>query len=670
MTTNTVEISISTPAGAPPRLTRRAGLAIALALALSQLCLHAGPAPSPWTPLFKGVDFATGTNQPGIPGNFSTLQTVRCVRVDLTDPDIRLFATPRAANYTAESRETLTLTVPHFLQRNQLQIACDADFYSANPGGSDPTAEGIPCEVFGLQISTGVVVSAETSTDAAGDPRYASLMFKTNNEPVFDFVNRPPGTNITGMYNAITGYYPIVSNGVNIGAAAINSYPDSAIHQDQPRTAFGVSQDSRYLYLMTIDGRQPGYSDGALDTETAYWIMQFGAWNAINMDGGGSTSMYMSDAAGNPVGLNHSSYLAAYGHERYIGSHFGVYAKPVPGFINDVRPQPDDTSATITWTTTSPATSLVQYGLTPSLGSTSDYSAGMQTNHAALLTGLLPGAGYYYQVVSSDGANQYQSDVFFFTTVNYATTNLIFDFSNVWTYATTNLDGVNWTAPTYDDSRWIGSGPGLLWVDTRGFANPNIPMPMLTQMPANPGTAYPFTTYYLRTHFSCTNAVAGTTLVFTDYIDDGAVFYLNGAEAYRLRMPQAPASVFNSTLASGYACGGDATCPDSFVLAGDVMTNLVAGDNVLAAQVHNFSAGSPDITFGVSLSFTTPSSSPPQLTIQQGDSGLVVSWSRGGFTLQQAISPAGPWDNVPGPVVSSPFVVTNASTSQYFRLIK
>src|SRR6185369_15805781 len=163
----------------------------------------------------------------------------------------------------------------------------------------------------------------QTAADATIDARNCSLLFSTNNNPLVAFVNRPPGTNTAGIYTAVTGYYPIVSNGVNIDAASLNSYPDSFIHQVQPRTAFGLTKDSKYLLLLTIDGRQQGYSDGALDTETAYWMLQFGAWNAINMDGGGSTAMYMADSAGNPVGLNHSSYLPAYGHERYVGSHFG-----------------------------------------------------------------------------------------------------------------------------------------------------------------------------------------------------------------------------------------------------------------------------------------------------------------------------------------------------------
>src|SRR5208282_1028556 len=495
-----------------------------------------------WTPIFKGIAHAVGTNDPSVAGNFPELQVVRCVRVDLTDPDVQFFPTPRASGYVTDSRETLTLSVPDFLKQYKLQVVADANFYNANPGGADPTSEGVPCDVYGLQISDGTVVSAETTADANADPRFASLLFTTNKQPLFDFINRPPGTNTAGIYTAITGYYPIVSNGVNFGIAASNSYPDSFIHQLQPRTAYGVSKDNRYLFVLTIDGRQSGYSDGAYDVETAYWMLESGAWNAINMDGGGSTALYMSDSTGNPVALNHSSYLPAYGRERYIGSHFGVFAKPLPGFINDVSANPDDTAATITWTTISNATTQVQYGLTTNFDLSTPLLSALVTNHAALLTNLTPATGYYFAAYSQVGTTLYVSSNFLFTTTNYVTTNEIFDLTNSWTYTTQDLDGVNWTATNYDDSAWLGSGPGLLWTDVRG-PNPNIPVPLETEMPLDPATGYPFITYYFRTHFNYTNKLSGAALLFTDYIDDGAVFYLNGAELYRLRMPAAPTPI-------------------------------------------------------------------------------------------------------------------------------
>jgi exopolysaccharide biosynthesis protein len=628
-----------------------------------------GPAIGPWVPIFKGIEHAVGTNDPNIAGNFPELQVVHCLRVDLTDPDVQFFTTPRASNYVAESRETLNLSVPHFLAQNKLQVAADANFYNVSPGGADPTSEGLPSEVYGLQISTGEVVSAETSADYAGVPRAASLLFTTNKQPMFVFKNLPPGTNTAGIYTALTGFYPIVSNGVNFGIAASNSYPDSSIHQVQPRTAYGVSQDNHYFFIMTIDGRQSGYSDGALDVETGYWMLNCGAWNAINMDGGGSTALYIADSIGNPVAVNHSSYLAGYGRERYIGSHLGVIAKPVPGFFTNITVLPADTAATITWTTISAATTQLAYDTTTNLTLLTASNATLMTSHAVLLTNLTPITSYYYAPLASIGTNVYISPAYLFTTTNYVTTNPLFDFTNIWIYTTNNLDGVNWTAGGYDDSGWEGSGPGLLWVDNRG---PNTDIPGLnTEMMYNPNdpNGYPFITYYFRTHFNFTNSPAGVAIQMQAYVDDGAIFYLNGAQIWNLRMPSPP--VLNSTLASGYPCNGDATCIDASYVSGPVITNsLVTGDNVLAVEVHNYNAASPDITFGLAISASVPFTMNPTLSVVGNNRTIVLSWAKGGFTLQQANAVTGPWTDVPGPVISSPLTISNSTNAQYFRLIK
>jgi hypothetical protein len=97
----------------------RAFLALALLFAVV-VSAQASPVFGSWTPIFKGIDHAVGTNDPNIAGNFPRLQVVQCVRVDLTDPDVQLFTTPPASSYVAESRETLTQTVPGILQQYKL----------------------------------------------------------------------------------------------------------------------------------------------------------------------------------------------------------------------------------------------------------------------------------------------------------------------------------------------------------------------------------------------------------------------------------------------------------------------------------------------------------------------------------------------------------------------
>ena len=60
------------------------------------------------------------------------------------------------------------------------------------------------------------------------------------------------------------------------------------------RTAIGLSRDGRTLTLFTVDVR--GGSDGMRVGEVADLLMaDYGVWNALNLDGGGSTSMAMED---------------------------------------------------------------------------------------------------------------------------------------------------------------------------------------------------------------------------------------------------------------------------------------------------------------------------------------------------------------------------------------
>jgi hypothetical protein len=63
-------------------------------------------------------------------------------------------------------------------------------------------------------------------------------------------------------------------------------------HGRAPRTAFGVTADGHYL-LACIDGRKPGYSVGATLKELAKTMRMLGATDALNLDGGGSTTMWV-----------------------------------------------------------------------------------------------------------------------------------------------------------------------------------------------------------------------------------------------------------------------------------------------------------------------------------------------------------------------------------------
>jgi hypothetical protein len=59
-----------------------------------------------------------------------------------------------------------------------------------------------------------------------------------------------------------------------------------------PRTAVAKLKDGKFL-MITVDGRQPGVSVGMNLQELAEYLLSLGATDAMNLDGGGSTTMFL-----------------------------------------------------------------------------------------------------------------------------------------------------------------------------------------------------------------------------------------------------------------------------------------------------------------------------------------------------------------------------------------
>jgi hypothetical protein len=96
------------------------------------------------------------------------------------------------------------------------------------------------------------------------------------------------------------------------------------------RTAVGLSQDKRYLFLLTIDGVEDlGMRYGATFYDVGQWLLIAGAYGGFTLDGGGSTAMAMmalqSDNAFLPTLMNvpHGSETTPY-FMRSNDQFFGV----------------------------------------------------------------------------------------------------------------------------------------------------------------------------------------------------------------------------------------------------------------------------------------------------------------------------------------------------------
>ena len=62
-----------------------------------------------------------------------------------------------------------------------------------------------------------------------------------------------------------------------------------------PRTAIGIDHKNNYLYMVVVDGRQPDYSIGMKLKELGKYLKKLGCDEALNFDGGGSSSMILND---------------------------------------------------------------------------------------------------------------------------------------------------------------------------------------------------------------------------------------------------------------------------------------------------------------------------------------------------------------------------------------
>ena len=129
---------------------------------------------------------------------------------------------------------------------------------------------------------------------------------------------------LRGISTAISGSDRILNNGVTTDAAA-------ASRGREPRTLLGVNAEGNRLILMTVDGRN--HSIGATLGEAATYMRQFGAHNAINLDGGGSTTMAATMPGGSLSVVNTPSG----GSQRAVINAIGITNETTMGPVTSIN---------------------------------------------------------------------------------------------------------------------------------------------------------------------------------------------------------------------------------------------------------------------------------------------------------------------------------------------
>jgi GH25 family lysozyme M1 (1,4-beta-N-acetylmuramidase)/uncharacterized protein YgiM (DUF1202 family) len=209
-----------------------------------------------------------------------------------------------------ESGLICTRKTSKFLEEFGLQVAINGDGFSyLDPDEYDPQDYcpngGDPVKINSYAASRGNVYSEQW----AGRP----ILYVNRNLKVS--FNEPTGA----LYNAVSGDRMLVEKGQKV-----ENLEDQSV---EPRSAAGTNNNGRWLFLVVIDGRQPGYSEGATFPELADFMISLGAYNALNLDGGGSSAIVIEGTLGGAFVLNSPIEGNIPGNESEVGNHLGFWVK-------------------------------------------------------------------------------------------------------------------------------------------------------------------------------------------------------------------------------------------------------------------------------------------------------------------------------------------------------
>jgi MYXO-CTERM domain-containing protein len=283
-------------------------------------------------PIADGVTMITRTT--------ATPNVIHALKADLNAPGVHLGATTSAQRRRQASS---------YAKLVGAAAATNGDFFSYATYGTSGLAAG----------------GGAPWSDTKDDTSSAALVFDDLQRVELQDGKAVTVFDPTWMKGVVSGHPQVVNAGVEL----TTNPAASACTTRNPRTSVGLSQDKKTLILMVVDGRS-STSLGMTCTEVAAQMKSFGAYDAINLDGGGSTTMYLR---GTGVVNTPSD-----GIERTVGNHLGIFA-PRLGSVGSVHgtvfadPDPKSllTGATVTiaggGTDTTDATGLYDLETVPGM---------------------------------------------------------------------------------------------------------------------------------------------------------------------------------------------------------------------------------------------------------------------------------------------------------------
>ncbi len=183
----------------------------------------------------------------------------------------------------------------------------------------------------------------------------------------------------------------------------------------------------------------------------------------------------------------------------------------------------------------------------------------------------------------------------------------------VWKFLDNGTDqSTQWRARNFDDAAWA-SGPSEL-----GYGDTQV-----TPIGFGPDAANRHITTYFRHHFTVTDPSVFHGLTLKMIVDDGCVVYLNGAEIVRRNLPTGDVNYKTTALLN--IAGADETTFFTYTVPA---AGLIAGDNVLAVEIHQNLPTSADISFDLGMTASSHTGATLVDTLTFGQQVTDVSFGR------------------------------------------
>ncbi len=281
------------------------------------------------------------------------------VMVDLDTPGLRLVSTAEQELSPREpGRGHRWETTSGFARRHEVEVAINANYYDIRHAA---------LTACGFAMSGGQAFASAYSDRRLNCWESVGFSARGGKVAFFDSRGRTFGpAPAPWISEVVTGSPRVLREGEVVEAV----HPRHARSRN-PRTIIGADRLRRTLFLMVVNGRE-GRNQGMTTAEAGRVLRGFGGWDAVNLDGGGSSTLWIRGEGGLV------SHLAD-GHERPVATHLGVafdgpiepeapreevpFGPPPPGTEPEAAPGEAEVVETATRTPPSAPTTVAAAGL-------------------------------------------------------------------------------------------------------------------------------------------------------------------------------------------------------------------------------------------------------------------------------------------------------------------